>query len=129
MRITNHRSNGFSLVELLVTIVVIGVLAAVAFGSYQSYIRKGRRADAQAYLMDLVQRQQQYFTDSRSYAADVATLNDPLPATLSSFYTVQVATAATPPTFAITATAVGAQVSDGDLTIDNSGAKTPANRW
>ena len=93
MRITNHRSTGFSLVELLVTIVVIGVLAAVAFGSYQSHIRKGRRADAQAFLMDLVQRQQQYFTDSRAYATDVATLNDPLPASLSSFYTVQVATA------------------------------------
>lgn len=129
MRITNHRSTGFSLVELLVTIMVIGILAAVAFGSYQSHIRKGRRADAQAFLMDLVQRQQQYFTDSRAYATDVATLNNPLPASLSSFYTVQVATAATPPTFTITATAVGSQLSDGNLTINNSGAKTPSDRW
>ena len=129
MRITNHRSTGFSLVELLVTIMVIGILAAVAFGSYQSHIRKGRRADAQAFLMDLVQRQQQYFTDSRAYATDVATLNNPVPASLSSFYTVQVATAATPPTFTITATAVGSQLSDGNLTINNSGAKTPSDRW
>ena len=127
--LSKYRGRGFSLIELMVVVAVVGILASIAYPSYQDYVKRGHRADAQAYLMDVAQRQQQYFTDNRSFAADVATLNDPVPSNVSPFYTVSIATGATPPSFTVTATAVGAQTSDGNLTIDNTGAKTPSSKW
>jgi type IV pilus assembly protein PilE len=123
------RVAGFTLVELMVVVAIVGILAAIAYPSYMDKIMRGRRSAAEAYLMDLAQRQQQYFTDARVYAPDVATLNDPVPGEVVNYYAVQIATGATPPTFVITATAIGTQASDGNLTIDNTGAKTPTSRW
>ena len=123
------RGRGFSLIELMIVVAVIGILAAIAYPSYQDYLRRGHRADAQAYLMDIAQRQQQYFTDNRSYASTVAALNSTVPTNVSSYYTIAVATGSTPPSFTITATATGSQLSDGDLTIDNTGTRTPSSKW
>ena len=122
-------AQGFTLIEMMVVVAVIGILAAVAYPSYQQYLRRAHRADAQAYLMDIAQLQQQYFTDSRAYAPDVATLNRPVPSTVSPFYTITITLGALPPSFVVTATAIGGQVPDGNLSLDNTGAKTPAALW
>lgn len=123
------KNQGFTLIELMITVAVVGILAAIAYPSYQSYLRRGHRADAQAYMMDLAQRQQQYLTDNRAYAPDVNSLSAPVPANVAGFYTVQIVTGATPPTFTITATAKGSQAPDGNLSIDNTGAKAPSTKW
>lgn len=131
-----HRSfrgiqKGFTLIELMIVVVVVGILAAVAFPSYESYIVKGNRAAAQAFMMDVENRQKQYLLDARSYAADLATLGMAAPADVSGFYTLSIAVSATPPAFTITATpkAGTRQESDGALTVDSSGTKTPADKW
>jgi type IV pilus assembly protein PilE len=132
----NERESGFTLIELMVVVAIVAVLAAIAYPSYTSHLRKGRRAEAQAYMMDIAQREQQYFTDSRTYAVDAggvtaaSVLNAPAtPADLSGYYTITTAAGAVTPSFVVTATAIGQQAVDGNLTIDNTGTKTPAGSW
>ena len=121
---------GFTLIELMITVVIIGILGAIAYPTYQTHLLKGRRSAAQTHLMDISQKQQQYLLDARAYAPDLATLSISTPSTVTPYYTITVAAVAgTPPTFTVTATPIGTQVSDGVLTIDNAGAKTPSDKW
>jgi type IV pilus assembly protein PilE len=125
-----RRGAGFTLLELMIAVAVVGILAAIAYPSYQAQLIKGRRAAAQAYLMDLAQTQQRFLLDRRSYAGSEADLVKSAPQEVSPYYTITIAApAANPPTFTITATPSGVQASDGPLTIDNLGVKTPASKW
>lgn len=127
---------GFTLMELMIAVAIVAILSMVAYPSYISHLRKGHRSEAQAYMMDLAQREQQYFTDNRSYALDgggttAATLlkAPALPSDLNSYYTIATAPRSVTPSFVITATAIGKQAIDGNLTIDDTGAKTPSGNW
>lgn len=123
---------GFTLIELMVTVTIVGILAAIALPSYSSYLIKGRRAAAQAFLMDVAQRQQQYLTDTRTYAPTIAALSMAEPSDVASAYTITIAVAAIlPPAFTVTATpkAAGPQATDAVLTLDSRGAKTPQKLW
>jgi len=131
-----RRTLGFTLIELMMVVVIIGILAAVGYPSYQTYIRKGNRATAQAFLMDAAQRQAQYFLDNRAYAPDLGTLfgtTTPVPDTVSKYYGTPVVatTAGPPPTYIITATPQGTQATGGELalSIDQAGSKLPATYW
>ena len=118
------RARGFSLIEIMTVVVIIGILVAIAVPSYQNYLRKGRRAAAQSYLMEVTNAQQQYLMDARAYAPDVTTLQKPTPTDVGSFYAIAIATSTPPPAFPITATPSGVQAADGVLAIDNLGRKT-----
>lgn len=117
---------GFSLIELMIAIVIVAILASVAYPSYQEYLRRGARADAQAHMMDIAGRQGQFLIDNRAYAASLAALGVTTPTSVASKYTITLDAGGTPPTFTITATPTGDQANDtcGTLTLDNSGAKT-----
>ena len=122
---------GFSLIELLVAVAIIGILATVAIPSYQSYVVKGNRAAAQSFMMDLANREKQYMLDARTYA-DFNTLGVSAPADVDKHYTIAIVPVATPPSFTITATATSSQqISDGSLplTLNDQGVKTPAAKW
>lgn len=125
------RQNGFTLIELMITVVIIGILASIAMPAYQEYVKRGHRAAAQSEMMDIANRQQQFFLANRVYAADAGALSYTLPAVVGARYTAGIApdNAATPPKFTITFTATGAQASDGDLTLDSQGIKMPAAKW
>jgi len=127
---------GFTLIELMITVAIIAILASIAFPSYESSMRKSRRATAQAFMMDAAAREQQVFLDSRGYvavannAAFQAALNIGVPTDVSSFYDLSVTlVAGPPPGFTLTATAKNKQLPDGNLTISNTGVKTPADKW
>ena len=100
-----------------------------------TYNRKGRRADAQSFMQEVVARQQHFLLDRRAYgtgitgATSTGELGMTIPTNVSNYYTVAMVTTntATPPTFTVTATPSGNQAYEkcGTLTIDQLGVKTP----
>jgi len=125
------RARGFTLIEVMITVAIVAILAGVALPSYREHVRKSRRAEAQAYLMALASRQQQFLLDRRSYATDVTTIGLMAPANVAASYDVVVAAVVgPPPTFRLTATpkATTDQIKErcGTLSIDNTGGKTAA---
>lgn len=128
----NERHSGFGLIELLIAVAIIGILAAIALPSYSQYVIRGHRSAAMAQMMEIANREQQYFQATRAYA-DKATLTSngyALPAELGDRYTWDVTVGSgTVPTYTITFTATGPQASDGNLTLDQAGTKSPAEKW
>ena len=125
------RARGFTLVEVIITVAIVAILAAVALPSYREHVRKSRRAEAQAYLMAVASRQQQFLLDTRAYAPDLATVGIAAPANVVAVYDLAVvAVAGPPPTFRLTATPKAStdQVNErcNRLEIDQTGAKTAA---
>jgi type IV pilus assembly protein PilE len=124
-------STGFTLVELMVVVAVVAIVAALAYPSYQAHVRKGHRAAAEAFLIDIANRQQQYLLDARRYAvgADaLTTLSLTVPPDVVPFYAITVEPTAptVPPTYRLVATPVAGsmQVPDGALALDHVGLKT-----
>jgi len=140
-RISGSSQAGFTLIELMIVVVVIGILAAVAYPSYQDYVRRGKRSDAQQFMSEVSLRQGQYILDARAYTDKMGsgglnmsrtgyTCDDTAtpPKCTSSLYTftVSVDNAATPPSYDIQAvpTSGTPQASDGTMHLTSAGSKT-----
>lgn len=127
-----NRMKGFTLLELMIVVAIVGILTAVAYPSYQNYVQQARRADAQADLMQLAQWMERQFTVNGTYR-NASGAAPTLPFTKSpsdgndSYYGLTVATPDAS-SFTLTATASGAQVGDscGNMTLNQTGAKTAA---
>jgi type IV pilus assembly protein PilE len=129
------KTKGFTLLELMIVVVIVGILAAIAFPTYQGVVRKTRRADAQKDLLGLANALERYHTQNDTYE-DAADADDKPIASLypayspsdggagGAFYTLT-ATALSDTGYTLTATPVAGktQEDDGALQYDNRGRK------
>ncbi len=130
-----ERSKGITLIELMIALAVVGILAAIAYPSYQNQVRRSNRADAITALTAMANAQERFYLANNTYATTTPPLGFAAGAgnSLRGFYTLTVA-AANATQFTLTATAVagGSQAGDTGCTVLNltsTGQKTPANCW
>jgi type IV pilus assembly protein PilE len=126
---TTSRQHGFSLIELVVTMLIIAILAAIAVPAYSSYVRKSRRTEAKSALLDIASLEERYFSTNNVYSNLPSDMGFPVGTTLpfpvgNGYYQITTmsktdatapansTSAGTPATFTITATAVNDQAKD-----------------
>lgn len=127
-----RRTGGFTLIELMITVAIVAILAAVALPSYRQYVVRSKRSAAQAQMMDIANRQQQFLLANRSYAdkAALTASGYALPAEVNSNYSYDIVLSTTGvPGYTLTLTPIGGQTGDGALTLNSDGVKTPAEKW
>ena len=122
-------ARGFTLIELMIAVAILGVLIAVAYPSYTNSLIKGNRANAKSFLLDVAQKEQAFLMDNRAYGSKANLLAAGLtePKEFTNFYTWDVTlVAGPPPGFEVKATPIAGKrnADDGWLQVDNTGAKT-----
>jgi type IV pilus assembly protein PilE len=145
---------GFTLIELMIAVAIVGILVRLAYPAYTKSVMKSRRADAKTALLDLAAREERYLATANTYTQTATALGYPAGSTITpaspmnvitgstAYYQMSVAyAAAQPASFVATATPVGVQLTAdtqcGSFKLDNTGAQsvtgtsssTPADCW
>ncbi|MDO5623461.1 MAG: type IV pilin protein [Pseudomonadota bacterium] len=119
------KQRGFTLIELMIVVAVVGILSAIAYPSYTEYVRRGHRAEARLGLL-----QGQQWLERASTATGIYPAASVFPAGLQTVpngrYTIAANVAGDGATYTLTATAIGAQSGDrcGNYTLTNAGVRS-----
>jgi type IV pilus assembly protein PilE len=149
---TRRHVAGFTLIELMIAVAIIGILVKLAYPAYTQSVLKSHRAEAKAALLDLASREERYFSTTNTFTTSAPALGYSSTATLTAsaplsvqagnaiYYKLSVAldSTASAPNFTATATAVNNQVGDTkckDFSLTQAGVQsvngtdTAANCW
>jgi type IV pilus assembly protein PilE len=132
------RATGFSLIELMIVVVIVGILMGISIPAYQGYVMRSHRTDAHSSLLDIAARQERFVAQRNTYTTVVAAgtgLNMGSATSEEGYYTLVAAACAggvIANCYLITATAAGSQANDTGctaITYDSAGSKAPAACW
>ncbi len=125
------KSNGFTLIEIMIVVAIVAILFVVAIPSYNDSVATGRRTDAQSALMGLSQAMERHFTQNNSYAGaitgavpqppDIFPTQSPIDSS-PKYYNLRV-TAVNATSFTLQAQPINGQVGDGVLQLNSLGQR------
>ena len=143
LAIPRHRQAGFTLIELMLTVVIVGILAAIAVPSYDSFVKKSRRSEAKALLTSVQSQLERCYTLNITYTHNAASTPCSVVSSMTSpnvlksengFYRITtsgaVATTLAASTYTLRAERQGAQVTDkcGNFTLSNTDTRGIVNQ-
>ena len=127
------RSRGFTLIELMIVVAVIGILTVIALPSYMRYGYRARRVDGQQLLLTIANAEERYYSVNNQYTTNGTLIgfSTTTPASNDGYYTATISPApgsTSAQTYLATAAPQGSQLKDacGSLSIDNTGNKLPS---
>lgn len=125
-----HRQAGFTLIELMVTVVILSIITAIALPRYSQYVIRAHRSEAQALLSEAAAREERYYAQNNAYTSNLANLNLRSSTGVSDngFYQLSISTSDdTQGGYLLSATPLGTQVDDSEcavMTLNALGERT-----
>ena len=123
------KMQGFTLIEIMIALLIIGILASVAVPNYQAYVQKAKRADAQAALTNMAAALEDYYSNNQYVYTDVVA-NVGGPNSADGRYILSITMPASADSYTLTAAATGSQLGDTDcqsITLTSTGVKGPVD--
>lgn len=129
MNMIRNKITGFSLIELMIVVAIIGILASVVLPNYSQYVQRGNRTDALTPMQNILVAQERFFTDNQTYTDQLADLGFVTPVT-SGDYTITAQLCGDEPSnptlvqcIELLATPGGAQADDGNIVMNSMGRR------
>lgn len=126
----NYPNRGFTLIELMIVVAIVGILAAIAYPSYGEYLKRGNRSEGLAQLNDVAARQERYFAQNNAYITNSndltklgLTVSSSKVASATGKYDLTVSKVANDGGYTLTATQKFDDSKCGNLTLDALGTR------
>ncbi len=123
----NNRMRGFTLIEVMIVVVIVGILASIAYPSYHEYVNRSNRAEGQAFLSDIAARQERYFSQNNAYVTadtDRSKLGLTSNQSANQRYTVSLSGVANDGGYTLTATPNFTETRCGNLVLNAKGVRS-----